>query len=118
MPKTFYTEHEIEDLVKRGVTSLELNDNTVLTELAYEKAGRLGLKLTRPLLQPPSAPVRPYIARETQPGRPPENQPAQKSDDLRQRIREAVTARLGSQVDPTLLDGIINRVLENVEKKP
>ena len=31
MPKEFYTEKDIEDLVKRGIFSLEVNDNVVLT---------------------------------------------------------------------------------------
>jgi len=35
MAKEFYTEKDIEDLFQRGVMSLEVNDNVVLTELAY-----------------------------------------------------------------------------------
>ena len=45
MPKQFYTEKDIEDLVQRGVKSLQVTDEVVLTELAYEKARRLGLQL-------------------------------------------------------------------------
>ncbi len=129
MAKTFYTEHDIEDMVRRGVQSLVLNDDVVLTELAYEKAGRLGLKLVRPVDTPPSAPVRPYIAKETQgsgdsqsltqalplPAR--SEGTALKTDDLKQRIKDAVIARLGSQVDAVLLDTIITRVLAAVEKR-
>jgi len=37
MPKEFYTEKDIEDLVKRGVLSLDVSDNCTLTDLAYEK---------------------------------------------------------------------------------
>ncbi len=63
MAKEFYTERDIEDMVKRGVTSLQLNDNVVLTELAFEKAQRLGMQLLRDRpIQPPAAPVRPYIS--------------------------------------------------------
>ena len=60
MPKEFYTERDIEDMWKRGITSLRVDDNVVLTELAYEKAQRLGMKLVkdRPV-EPPAAPVRP-----------------------------------------------------------
>ena len=65
MPKEFYTETDIEDMVKRGVMSLEVNDNVVLTDLAYEKASRLGVRLVRKSPdQPPSAPVRPYISQK------------------------------------------------------
>jgi hypothetical protein len=53
MPKTFYTERDIEDLVKQGVKSLIVDDDVVLTDLAYEKARRLGLELLRERDQPP-----------------------------------------------------------------
>jgi hypothetical protein len=121
MAKTFYTEHDIEDMARRGVQSLVLNDDVVLTEMAYEKAGRLGLKLVRPVDTPPSAPVRPYIAQETHGSAPQSPAPASanppNTGDLKQRIQEAVTARLGSQVDAVLLDTIIQRVLAAVEKR-
>ena len=45
MPKEFYTEKDIEDLVQNGVRSLEVNDQVFLTALAYEKAKELGLLL-------------------------------------------------------------------------
>ena len=41
MPKEFYTEKDIEDLFQRGIKSLQITENVVLTELAYEKARRL-----------------------------------------------------------------------------
>jgi hypothetical protein len=121
MAKTFYTEHDIEDIARRGVQSLVLSDDVVLTELAYEKAGRLGLKLVRPVDTPPSAPVRPYIAKETSGASTPPPAPTLSSsvntDELKKRIKDAVIARLGSQVDATLLDTIIQRVLAAVEQR-
>jgi hypothetical protein len=116
MPKTFYTEIDIEDMVKRGILSLEINDDVVLTDLAYEKANRLGVKLIRDKPEnPPAAPVRPYIVQqmpqkqmEAPPG---VDVPPPTANDLAQRIHNAVVARLGNQVDPALLDTIIQRVL-------
>jgi len=119
MPKVFYTEIDIEDLVKRGILSLDGNDNVVLTDLAYEKAQRLGLKLVRDKPEnPPAAPVRPYVAQPT-PLQPPSGveAPRPAPDDLPQRIRSAVIARLGPQVDPVLLDTIIQRVLASTGVK-
>lgn len=134
MPKEFYTEKDIEDLFKRGVMSLEVNDNVVLTELAYEKAGRLGLQLRRSQPDnPPSAPVRPYLSQK-QAQRPLAPVPASEqlprpevqttamaalgeAADLQQCIRTAVTARLGATVDPQLLDVIIQRVLKSTGAK-
>ena len=67
MPKTFYTERDIEDLAKRGVISLVVDDDIVLTDLARDKAMRLGIELERAVDQPPSAPERPYITQLTSP---------------------------------------------------
>lgn len=136
MPKEFYTERDIEDMVKRGILSLVVNENVVLTDLAYEKANRLGMKLVRDHPDsPPAAPVRPYLSQPVKPaagptdGRfsaqlPPSPQgspvsfqaglPLQQDQSaLHQRIRSAVLARLGNQVDSALLDVIIKRVLQN-----
>ncbi len=131
MAKEFYTEKDIEDMWKRGVMSLDLSDAVVLTELAYEKANRLGMKLVQPTADnPPSAPVRPYIS-AAKPAAvpsmsdvaaylPPAQSPvgSQASDlDLQQRIKNAVMARMGPQVDPKLLDSIIQRVLSSTGLK-
>ena len=130
MPKVFYTDIDIQDMVKSGVLSLEINDNVVLTDLAYEKANRLGMKLVRDKPEnPPAAPVRPYIARVAA-SRSPEVAPLAstppaaatplapaRDQDLRQRIRSAVMARLGNQVDAALLDAIIQRVLTSTAVK-
>ena len=129
MPKQFYTEKDIEDLVQRGVKSLQITDEVVVTELAYEKANRLGLQLVTNLPDtPPAAPVRPYLS---------ENKPVQekpvaasisqamlqpqptKTDTtaIEQRIRSAVIAKLGNQVDAKLLDNIIHRVVKSTGLK-
>ena len=48
MKKIIYTDRDIEDLVKNGVTSLSIGEcDVVLTDLAYEKAQKLGLKLIK-----------------------------------------------------------------------
>ncbi|HET6845484.1 MAG TPA: hypothetical protein VFH29_01535 [Anaerolineales bacterium] len=124
MPKEFYTEKDIEDLVKRGVLSLDVDDNCVLTDLAYEKANRLGVKLNRSKPDnPPGAPVRPYVS-EKNGARPAASSPvvappsiAAAQRDLSGTIRTAVVAKLGAQVDPTLLDSIIERVLKSTGLK-
>jgi hypothetical protein len=135
MPKTFYTERDIEDLVKQGVKSLIVDDDVVLTDLAYEKARRLGLELLRESDQPPCAPIRPYIARIPSPaatgtGRaavstspsaplaiPMPSQSAAREEDLQQRVYKAVQARLGGSVDPKLLETIVQRVVKSISTK-
>jgi len=117
MPKEFYTERDIEDMFKRGVMSLNVTENVVLTELAYEKANRLGMQLLRSQPDnPPCAPVRPYIAQKiATPAPMAVNNISTESPegDLQTRIHAAVLARMGNQVDPELLDVIIQRVLKS-----
>lgn len=127
MPKQFYSANDIEDMFKSGIMSLEVNDNVVLTEMAYEKARSVGMNLVRDKPDnPPSAPVRPYLSQKqvqrsampvAAPVIPPPSHPggptagAHEEINLQQRIRDAVIARLGAQVDSNLLDVIIRRVL-------
>ncbi len=130
MPKEFYTEKDIEDMFKRGIQSLVVGENVVLTELAYEKAARLGVKLIQDRPDnPPSAPVRPYLSQNLAPRASSVQLPSRpemsgaspvvpaSEVDLSQRIKSAVIARLGSQVDEKLLDVIIQRVLKSTGVK-
>jgi hypothetical protein len=68
--KTFYSAQEIEDLARQGVRELLVDDSVVLTDLARQTAGQLGLRLvtargpeaarsTAPVQAPGQAPVRP-----------------------------------------------------------
>lgn len=130
MPKQFYTEHDIEDLFRSGTKSLQVTDDVVLTELAYEKANRLGVQLiTDRAVHPPGAPVRPYlsdgqaaarakptVAPAAQPASPPQAAPSH-TTGIEQRIRSAVIAKLGDQVDARLLDNIIHRVVKGIGLK-
>jgi L-fuculose-phosphate aldolase len=68
MPKIFITDRDIEDLAKQGIMAITLGDDTILTDLAYEKAFRLGVILNRPGPEdPPAAPVRPYVIEPASP---------------------------------------------------
>ena len=120
MPKQFFTERDIEDLAHRGEMSLRVTDDVVLTELAYERAERLGVKLLQEHDTPPAAPVRPYLSQATHSASPCQRGGQEKGgsdEELRQRIRDAVKAKLGNQVDPGLLETIITRVMNNVGVK-
>ncbi len=128
MAKKFYTEKDIEDLFNSGVKSLRVTDNVQLTELAYEKARSLGFQLLADSPDmPPSAPVRPYLSGQTVPSAPKmaavsksSSQPktdSPKPSALDGRIRAAVFAKMGNQVDSKLLDTIIHRVLKSTGLK-
>ena len=117
MAKKFYTERDIEDMVTQGKMSLVVDDDVILTDLAFEKANRLNLKLIQPHQKPPGAPERPYLSESAVKKESPS--PAGKTanvddEELRERIRKAVKAKLGDQIDPALLETIITRVLNNV----
>jgi len=116
MPKQFFTERDIEDLVAHGQYSLTMGENVVLTALAFEKAERLGVKLVQSHEVPPAAPIRPYLTEQTQLKTPSDPQTEPLTDEvLRTRIRQAVNNKLGSQIDETLLETIITRVLNNIK---
>ena len=116
MPKKFYTERDIEDMVARGEYSLTIDENVVLTALAFEKAERLGVKLLQPHQTPPAAPIRPYLSelRKSEKSTRQSTAPLA-NEELRQRIRTAVKTKLGDQIDDALLETIITRVLNNIE---
>lgn len=54
MVKTFYSAEEIEALVARGQRELRVDEDTVLTQLARERARELGLRLVRGPSTPPA----------------------------------------------------------------
>jgi hypothetical protein len=125
MPKIFYTERDVEDLHARGVRMIEVGEDVVLTDLAYERAERLGVRLVQGNQKPPGAPERPYLSQQNAAKKvsvsfnpsqaAPKCDPCQ--DELRTRVRSAVLARMGTQVDPALLDSILDRVLANLRLK-
>ena len=111
MAKTFYTERDIEDMVKRGERTLVVNDDVVLTDLAFESARKLNVELVQPHSNPPSAPVRPYINAAVAPFAAPAGLPKSvRVEAIKERVKSAIKARLGNQVDDAMLDRIIDRV--------
>jgi hypothetical protein len=95
MAKIFYTERDIDDLHARGVTSLDVHDGVVLTDLARERMFKYGM-----------------LPNRVNPKAHPEENP---QEVLVHRIKAAVLARLNGQVDPVLLDTVIRRVLADMK---
>lgn len=121
--KKFYTEKDIEEMFRKGTKSLQVDDNVSLTDLAYEKAKQLGLTLLFDDAElPPLAPIRPYLSNGSAPSslsvsaKPKADSVpstiSHSQTDIAQRIRSAIIARLGDQVESNLLDSIIQRVLK------
>ena len=120
MPKVFLTQRDIADLFARGQRTVELGEGQSLTWLAHEEATRLGMHLVQANGKMQFAPERPYLA-EPKPAAPSasasQNLPASGicPDMLKARIHNAVMSRLGDQIDPALLDGIIDRILSHLQ---
>jgi hypothetical protein len=126
MAKVFYTEHDIEDMVKRGERSLMVTDDVVLTDLAYEMARRLGVQLLQPTDTPPAAPIRPYLNKTSAPAASPSVSAAPAGSGIsgarvaaiKARVKAAVLAQVGSSaVDDATLDRIIERVAADLGLK-
>ncbi len=114
MAKTFYTERDMDDLKARGVDSIEVNDNVVLTDLAVERAMKLGIKIQRREQSSPQATFSPSV--NTYAAYPKEAPRPSASDlELKQKIKTAVLARINGQVDAALLDAVITRVLAGMK---
>jgi hypothetical protein len=114
MAKIFYTERDIDDLKVRGIDHIDVTDNVVLTDLAVERAMKHGIKIHRRELSSPQATYSPSV--NTYAAYPREAPRESASDiELKQKIKAAVLARLNGQVDETLLDTIIARVLAGIK---
>lgn len=105
MPKTIYTERDIEDLARRGVKEIAMTDDVYVTDVARERAEKLGI-----VLRAPSASVAPAPSNASTMGR----------DNVEQtvaQVKAEVLAKLGSQVDAVLIERIVRRVVEQLGVK-
>jgi hypothetical protein len=103
--KVFYTERDIEDLHALGISRLEVNDNVVLTDLAREKAEKLGILLAASTQPPDVVPALPTAA-------PAKSLP--NTSDLVAQIKAGVIAKLGTDQYNGLLDQIIPQILARI----
>ncbi|MBM4423425.1 MAG: hypothetical protein FJ030_08530 [Chloroflexi bacterium] len=98
--KTFYTERDIVDMAARGVMALDVDDDVVLTDLAREKALSLGVRIVR---GKPSS------------GAAPKQSAPMAQDEIVAKVKSAVIARLGNDVDAALLDAVLARVAAQIK---
>lgn len=99
MAKTIYTERDIEDLARRGVKEIALTDQVYLTDVARERAEKLGVAL-RVSAAPSVTPAPVTIAA-----------PRGDAEQLVNQVKADVIAKLGSSVDAALIDRIVRRVI-------
>ena len=109
MPKTFITERDIDDLKARGVTSVDVNDNVVMTDLAVERAMKHGIKIKRTEMS--ALPKAVYSSSVNLVAAFPREAAASSDAEVIQKVKALVLARLDGQVDAALLEAVIARVV-------
>lgn len=114
MPKIFYTERDIDDMKARGITSIDVTENVVMTDLALERALRYEMKINRIEQSAPKATYSPSVNMYAAY---PREAPRENASDaeLKQKIKSAVLAKLDGQVDGALLEAVITRVLAGMK---
>lgn len=100
MSRTFYTEQDIADLARRGVKEIEVDDDVYLTDLAREKMETLGITARR--TAPRGAPAVPSATGTLTEG---------ERQEVIEKVRSGVLARLGPGVDAAMVDTIVRRVV-------
>ena len=110
MAKVFYTERDIDDLKARGVKSLDVTDNVVVTDVAAERAMKHGIKLNRVEFRAQPAGL-PGQSKNTASAPMQAGGQGAIDPELKEKIKAGVLARLNGQVDPALLDAVITRVV-------
>jgi hypothetical protein len=113
MPKIFYTERDVDEMKARGVTSIDVTDSVVMTDLAMERALKYEMKINRLERGPaPQASFSPSVNLAASSV----HTVLQKSEaELKQKIKSLVLAKLDGQVDAALLDAVITRVLAGMK---
>jgi hypothetical protein len=103
MPKTIYTERDIEDLARRGIKEIALTDEVYLTDSARERAEKLGVAL-RAASSAPAAVV--------------DGMPVPAPADAEQvvsQVKADVLAKLGPGVDAAMIERIVRRVVSQMK---
>ncbi len=100
MPKTIYTDRDVDELARRGAKEIAITDDVYLTDLARERAEKLGVAL-RAAPAPVGAPDQHPIPREN-------------ADQLVAQVKADVIAKLGGQVDAAIIERIVRRVVNQL----
>jgi hypothetical protein len=113
MGRTFYTERDIEDLAKRGVKEVQVDEQVYITDVAREKMEALGIKTKGVPSGPPhsSPSAATGGARNVPPGAPGATLGDAERQEVIERVKSGVIARLGPGVDAALLDTLVRRVV-------
>lgn len=104
MARTIYTERDVEDLARRGGKEIVIGDEVYLTDVARERAEKLGIVLRVGAAPSPakSAVSLPSVPREN-------------TDDIVNKVKADVLAKLGNSVDAAVIEKIVRRVVSQLQ---
>ena len=105
MPKTIYTERDIDELARRGVKEIAVTDQVYLTDVARERAEKLGITLSNTTVPSSPGPGSTQAIRGPRPD----------AEDVIGKVKADVIAKLGPAVDPVLIDRIVRRVVSQLK---
>ena len=105
MAKTIYTERDVEDLARRGVKEIVLLEDVYLTDIARERAEKLGIALRAASASAPVA-ASPSVAPSV---------PRENVEQVVSQIKADVLAKLGPGVDAALIERIVRRVVGQLQ---
>jgi len=103
MAKTIYTDRDIEDLARRGIRTIAMTDDVYLTDVARERAEKLGITL-----QGTPTPAAPVVAM-------PVTTPRENVEQVVSQVKADVLAKLGPGVDAALIERIVRRVVGQLQ---
>jgi len=99
MAKTIYTERDVQDLARRGVKEIVVTEDVYLTDIARERAEKLGITL-----RATTAPSAPFSVV-------PASAPRENVEQVVSQVKADVIAKLGPGVDAALIERIVRRVV-------
>ena len=106
MPKTIYTERDIEDLARRGVKEMVMSGDVYLTDVARERAEKLGVALRAALVPVASEAAAPVGAPRV---------PQENVEQVVSQVKADVLAKLGPGFDAALIERVVRRVLSQLK---
>lgn len=98
MPKTIYTERDVDDLARRGVNEIAMTDDVYLTDIARERAEKLGVALR-------AASASTAARAEA---------PRGDIEQIVSQVKSDVIAKLGPGVDAAMIERIVRRVVSQM----
>src|SRR5574341_1939467 len=103
MAKMIYTERDVDDLARRGIKEIAVTDDVYLTDVARERADKLGIALRSAATTFPGRPSAfPSIAPEG-------------AEQVVSQVKADVIAKLGPGVDAALIERIVRRVVSQLK---